>query len=176
MIRTGLKIAKLGSHLLLLKTSLQNPLLLRQLEIVINKQLHHQPPTHAFLEALQGKVVNITIKGIGIERLGIEWHLLVMHQQILINQGLAPKSAAEITVHIARLPGQLTKRSEAKAIELDGDFATLIQLQGLAKTAQFDLYPGLMKVFGAQTAVILTDIIRSTNQQITQIRQKITSI
>ena len=91
IIRQGLRLAKIGSTLLLLKASLLNPLLLRQLEIALNKLIREQPKTHTQLNALHGKVINITLSGIQVE-----WHLLVLDKQILINPGLHPKQAVNI--------------------------------------------------------------------------------
>ena len=153
MIRHGLRLAKIGSTLLLLKTSLKNPLLLRQLEIALNKLIQNQPQTHAQLNALQGKVINIKLKGINVD-----WHLLVMEQQVLINPELHPQNAVTIEVNTLALPASLLNLNSKQPISFEGDFTAVLQLQGFSQALKLDLYPTLIQLFGGQVATMLVDI------------------
>lgn len=159
MIRTTFKLAKVGSHLLLLRTSLRNPVLLRQLEIAVNKQLQHQPATHPILEQLQQKSMNIAIP-----ILGLEWHITFVKEQLLVNQGLNTKGNAQITIKLAQVPRQLFTSNVTQAIECSGDFTTLAQFRELVRTSKLDLYPGLVRIFGIQTGTLIADILDTTGR------------
>lgn len=153
MIRHGLKLAKIASTLVVLKTSLSNPLLLRQFEIAFNTLLQNQPQTYPHLHALNGKTINVKFSGINIE-----WNLVIIHEQILINPGLQPNETATIEIDTLTLPGHLLGLTTQQAISFEGDLTAVLQLQGLSQKFEFDLYPVLTDLAGGQIATLLFDI------------------
>lgn len=167
MIKQSLGLARIVSSLILLKTSLQNPLLLRQIEIMLQKLIADQPQTHQHLDALQGKVINVVLDG-----LQTQWHVLVLQRQLLINPGLDQKAVAQIRINTFKLPKYILRnQSSDSPVAITGDYSAVLQLQLFFQRLEIDIYPVLTKFFGGQVATLLIDIKSMIAEQLSNLKR-----
>lgn len=169
MIKGAFKLARITSSLLMLKASLQNPFVLRQLEILLNKLINDQPQLQSHLDGLQERFLNIQVHG-----LNLDWHVSASGQQLFINPGLHPEGVCTIHVHTSQMPGAFIKGNQNRYINVEGDFVTALHLQGLFQNLNFKIYPLLIKTIGQIPATAVVQTSTAISEHLSLMKEKVT--
>jgi len=156
MIGAGIKLMRLGSSLMLIKASLHNPVLLRQLEMSINNLIRQRPQAMLPLAQLQGKKININVKG-----LNLRWHMVFVQQQVLLNAQHFDVAQATLEFDLKALGYFLNTHLSPKGahpLTLDGDIQTMLALRNLSDALQLEVIPTLKSILGRQLSTAMSAV------------------
>ncbi len=162
------KVTRLASTLLLVKSSLQNQALLRQIEIMINKALMSQPAAYDHLLKLDGKSFNIAMSG-----LGLSWNISIVGQNFILSSGAHEFTDCNIKILSQQIPTAFLKGNQNTFIKVEGDYVSALHLQGAFQRLEFSLYPFLIETIGQIPATFIMNMVEQISFAITSAQNKV---